>query len=201
MPKTTTHRAFKAKSKYYLCTMNIICETKRLLLRPFTLADAPLLLQLNSNPEVLKYIHEQPLVSIEDAERILNTIILPQYTLYQLGRWAMIKKEDGAFTGWCGLKYRPELNGEIDLGYRLNPEFWGKGYATEAATACLGYGFLQKNCPEITGRAHIENTASLKILQNIGLQYIKDEVIDDCPVKTFRLTREEYDLKMAAQNL
>jgi RimJ/RimL family protein N-acetyltransferase len=175
--------------------MQIIFETERLLLRKFTLEDAPLLLALNSKPEVLKYIHEQPLVSIADAERVLDTIIFPQYTQYQLGRWAIIIKENKEFAGWCGLKYRSELNGETDLGYRLSPEFWGKGYATEAATACLEYGFLQKNCPEITGRAHIENAASLKILQSIGLQYIKDEMEDGAPIRIFRLSRQEYDLK------
>ena len=68
--------------------MHIIFQTPRLILRRFTQADAPLLVQLNSNPEVLKYLHEPPLVTDEQALHILNTIILPQYK-NNLGRWAL----------------------------------------------------------------------------------------------------------------
>jgi RimJ/RimL family protein N-acetyltransferase len=59
------------------------------------------------------------------------------------------------------------------------------GYATEAAAACLLYAFENLHLPIITGRAHIENIASLHILQKIGMQYFMDEIIDECPVKTF----------------
>lgn len=172
--------------------MDIICQTPRLILRRLTLADAVNLLNLNNNPDVLKYLHEPALNHIADAEKVLQDIIFPQYTLYELGRWGVIYKTQNKFLGWCGLKRRPELNDEIDLGYRFNPEHWGQGFATEAATACLRYGFIEKKLHTITGRAHIENTASLNVLQKIGLQYIKEEIVDDCPVKTYQLTREEY---------
>jgi RimJ/RimL family protein N-acetyltransferase len=59
------------------------------------------------------------------------------------------------------------------------------GYASEAAAACLYYGFNTLRLPLITGRAHVDNIASLKILVKIGMQYVRDELIDDCPVKTF----------------
>lgn len=164
--------------------MHIILETERFLLRRFTLEDAPLLLELNSDPEVLQYLHEPPLQNIADAERVLKDIIFPQYDLYNLGRWAVIEKATENFTGWSGLKYRPEID-EIDLGYRFMKKYWGKGFASETARAVLDYGFDALKLKAITGRAHIENTASLTVLQKIGMQYIKDEVVDECPVKTF----------------
>lgn len=172
--------------------MNIICETPRLLLRRFTLHDAPLLLTLNSKPEVLKFIKETPLADIAGAEKVLSEIILPQYTLYGLGRWAMIEKQNNKFVGWCGLKLRPELNNEVDLGYRLEPAFWGKGYATEAAAESLRFGFLEKKLAEITGRAHIHNIASQIVLQKVGLQYVTDEIMEDYPLKTYRLSQQAY---------
>ena len=165
--------------------MNIIFETPRLYLRQFTLEDAGLLLQLNSNPEVLKYLHEPLLETEEQALHIINTIILPQYK-NNLGRWAVHLKSSNEFIGWCGLKYLAELN-EIDLGYRLMQPFWGKGYAFEAAKHTLDYGFNQLHLKTIVGRAHIENTASLKILEKTGMQYVKDELVDNCPVKTFAI--------------
>lgn len=164
--------------------MRLILQTPRLYLRRFTEADADLLLQLNSNPNVVKYVHEEPLTSLKKSQSILSNIILPQYHLYNLGRWATYIKATDEFIGWCGLKFRPELD-EIDLGYRFMQQYWEKGYATEAAKHTLEYGFNELQLKLITGRAHIENTASLKVLEKIGMQYLKDEVVDSCPVKTY----------------
>lgn len=160
-----------------------IFETPRLVLRRFTEADAPLILELNSDPEVLLYLHERSLRDVEDSRQVIRDIILPQYEK-NLGRWAVHTKENNEFVGWCGLKDRPEIN-ETDLGYRFKKSAWGKGYATEAAEHTLVYGFKKINLREITGRAHIDNIGSLKVLEKIGMRYVKDEVVDDCPVKTY----------------
>jgi [ribosomal protein S5]-alanine N-acetyltransferase len=166
----------------------IIFETPRLILRRITAADAPLIYALNSSPGVLQYLHERELTNEADARQIITDIILPQYTLYNLGRWAMQLKQGNTFIGWCGLKYRPELE-ETDLGYRLMQQYWGQGYATEAAAHTLQYGFEALNLQTITGRAHIDNIASWKVLEKIGMHYIKDEIVDDCPVKTYTISR------------
>lgn len=163
--------------------MHIILQTPRLILRQFTQADAPLVLSLNSDPEVLKYLHEPILETAEQAEKILQDIILPQYK-NNLGRWAIHTKGDMEFIGWCGLKYRPELD-EIDLGYRLMQKAWGKGFATEAAQQTLNHGLHNLQLKLITGRAHIENLASIKVLEKIGMNYIGEGIVDDCPVRTY----------------
>lgn len=165
--------------------MHFIFETPRLFLRRFTEADAPLILQLNSDPEIVKYVHEPVLEKEEQAENIILNIILPQYE-NSLGRWAIHTKENNAFIGWCGLKYRPERD-EIDLGYRLLQNAWGKGYATEAAQHTLDHGFNVLNLQLITGRAHVENIASIKVLEKIGMQFIEQGIVDNCPVRTYTL--------------
>ena len=169
--------------------MKIIFETPRLLLRQFTLADTALLLELNRDPEVLKYLHEPLLRDEEHAREILETIILPQYK-NNLGRWAAFIKENNEFIGWCGLKYRPGLD-EIDLGYRFLKKYWGQGYATEAARNTLEYAFTTLHLKTITGRAHIQNIASLKVLEKIGMQYVSEGIVDDCPVKTYIVENKE----------
>ncbi len=169
--------------------MDIILQTPRLLLRRFTKADAPLVQQLNSNPNVLKYLDEPLLQTEEQALYILNTIILPQYS-NNLGRWAIHVKTTNEFIGWCGLKYRAEPD-EIDLGYRLMEQHWGNGYAFEAAKHSVDYAFQQLHLKTIVGRAHIGNLASLKILEKVGMQFIKEEIIDDCPVKTYRISNPD----------
>ena len=97
--------------------MNIILQTPRLILRQFTIADAALIQQLNSAPDVLKYIHEPAMENIAQAEEVLINIILPQYK-NNLGRWAVNTKHNNEFIGWCGLKLLAETS-EIDLGYRF----------------------------------------------------------------------------------
>lgn len=163
--------------------MHIVFETPRLILSQFTEEDALLILQLNSDWEVVKYVHEPILASEEQAKKILLDIILPQYK-NNLGRWAIHTKTGNEFIGWCGLKHRPELN-EIDLGYRLKKDTWGKGYATEAAKYTLDHGLNDLDLNIITGRSHIENIASIKVLEKIGMQFIREETVDNCPVKTY----------------
>lgn len=164
-------------------TMNVIIETERLLLRTFTLDDAELVYNLNLDPDVIRYTGD-PIEDVEHARRVLEQTILPQYVLYNHGRWAVHTKPGLEFIGWCGLKNRPERN-EIDLGYRFNKTAWGKGYATEAAFACLKHGFEKLDIKRIIGRAMPQNFASLRVLEKCGMQYIGDEIVDEHPAKTY----------------
>lgn len=167
--------------------MNIILETERFYFRQFTEADAGLFLELNSNPAVVKYVHEAPIADEAAALKVITEIIQPQY-INGIGRWAMHLKENNEFIGWCGLKYIKELD-ETDLGYRFFEHCWGKGYATEAARATLRYGFDQMHIDEIIGRAHIDNIASWKVLEKIGMQYWKENNFCDGPTKVYRINR------------
>ncbi len=163
--------------------MNIIIETERLLLRTFTGDDAPLIYKLNLDPVVTRYTGD-PIKDFNHAQQVLVQAILPQYALYNYGRWAVHIKPGMQFIGWCGLKNRPEKN-EIDLGYRFIKDAWGKGYATEAASACLHYGFKKLNLHRIVGRAMPENIGSIRVLEKCGMQYVGEEVVDDHPAKTY----------------
>ncbi len=164
--------------------MNVILETDRLLLRTFTLADAPLIYELNVDPEVTRYTGD-PVKDMAHARQVLEETILPQYALYNHGRWAVHVKPGLEFIGWCGLKNRPERDGEIDLGYRFMKSAWGKGYATEAAFACLKYGFEKLGLGRIVGRAMPGNIGSLKVLEKCGMHYVGEEIVDDHPAKTY----------------
>ena len=148
--------------------MNIILETSRLYLRQFIEADAALLRQLNSQPGVLQYIPEPIPASDEEAKEILINIILPQYK-NNPGRWATHIIE----------------NNEIDLGYRFMPSAWGKGYATELAKATLEYGHQNLQLKKIIAHAHIDNIASQKVLEKIGMQYVGEGIDRGLPVKGY----------------
>ena len=165
--------------------MNIIIETNRLLLRTFTEDDASLIYELNLDPDVTRYTHD-PIKDLAHAAGILEKIIIPQYVLYNHGRWAVHIRSTLEFLGWCGLKYRAEFN-EIDLGYRFKKEGWGKGYATEAAWAAIQYGFEKIGLQRIVARAEIDNIGSLKVLEKCGMTYMGDGEVDGYPVKTYEI--------------
>lgn len=149
-----------------------IHETTRLILREMTPEDAQGAYDLNSDPEVIQYTGDKSFETVEEARIFLTNY--DHYRKYGFGRWAVIRKEDNAFLGWCGLKYTPEKD-EYDIGFRFFKKYWNKGYATEAATACLEKGFNEFNMQVIVGRAMKDNTASIHVLQKIGLRYWKDD--------------------------
>lgn len=146
--------------------MNIKLQTARLYLREFTLADAELLFQMHQDPAITRYTGDPlPWDSVAAAKHVLKEAILPQYEK-GIGRWAVHLKQTDEFIGWCGLK---DVGHEIDLGYRYIQTYWGNGYATEAAKAVLEYGKALR-LPNIVGRASVDNKASLRVLEKIGLQ-------------------------------
>ena len=172
--------------------MDVVIETDRLLLRRFTEDDAPLLYELNLDPEVIRYTHD-PMTDVEHAKKVLNEVILPQYVLYDHGRWAVHLRSNLEFIGWCGLKYLSETN-EVDLGYRFMKKFWGNGYATEAALACIEYGFNKLNLHQIVGRALPGNLASIKVLEKCGMKYLHEEVMHGYLHKTYQVTNPAIKL-------
>lgn len=145
-----------------------ILETPRLYLREITVDDAESAFLLNSDPEVLQYTGDEPFDSVEEAREFLGKY--DHYRKYGFGRWAVIRKEDNEFLGWCGLKYTEDLD-EFDIGFRFFKKYWNCGYASESAEACLKLGFEQFNMPEIVGRARKENGASIRVLEKLGLVF------------------------------
>lgn len=125
---------------------------------------------LNQDPEVIKYTGDVPFKNIDAAREFLEKY--DQYEKYGMGRMAVIEKETHEFLGWCGLKYAPDLC-EYDIGFRFFKKYWNKGYATETSKAFIDYGFNTLKLNEIVGRAVLENTASVRVLQKIGMLFSK----------------------------
>lgn len=165
--------------------MEWILETERLLLREITPEDAEIAYRLNLDPEVIRYTGDGPFASTEDARDFLQKY--DHYRKYGFGRWAVIRKSDGEFLGWCGLKYSADTD-EYDIGFRFFKKYWGQGYATEAAKACLEKGFKELGMKVIIGRAMKANRASIRVLEKIGLQYYRD---GDCGEEDGVIYRKE----------
>lgn len=151
--------------------MKIILETERLYLRELNVNDAEHFYLLNLDKDVMKYTGEEAFENIEKAKDFLRNY--DHYEKYGFGRWAVINKGNSEFLGWCGLKFTEKLN-EYDIGFRFFKKYWNKGYATESSKACLSYGRNELKMCEILGRAMKENKASIKVLEKIGLEYVKE---------------------------
>ena len=153
--------------------MNLILETQRLVLREIRLSDAEALFALDCNPNVHHYLGNNPVTSIEQVYQYIESI-RNQYIQNGTGRFAIILKESNEFIGWCGIKFitEPENNhvNFYDLGYRIQEEYWRKGYALESVLAWLDYGFTKMNIKTMYASAHIDNVGSNTILQKIGMQ-------------------------------
>lgn len=167
----------------------IITETKRLLLREFSEADAEAIFLLNSDPEVIRYTHDPPFRDIEQAMDFIESY--NHYKLYGFGRWSVILKETKKYLGWCGLKYHPVEN-EYDLGFRFGRVHWGKGYATEAANACLDLGFNRIQMPVIIGRSIAMNKGSIRVLEKIGMTYHKSFDFEVVEGVIYRIDKNQY---------
>ncbi len=157
-------------------TFNI--ETERLLLRELRATDVDGMFELDSNPNVHRYLGNKTVKTKAETIKILENV-KQQYIKRGIGRFAVIEKASGDFVGWSGIKLNTEqsMNGftnYYDVGYRFIERFWGKGYATESGKAAVDYAFNVMNLPELYATTEIENQASHNALLKIGLEYITD---------------------------
>ncbi|WP_179344890.1 GNAT family N-acetyltransferase [Winogradskyella ursingii] len=174
--------------------MNITIETKRLILRPIKKNDAKDFFELDSNPEVHIYLGKKPVKTIEESQKMIDDI-LQQYKEFGIGRLAMINKTTNEFIGWSGLKYERNLRKEFnyyDVGYRLKEQFWGKGYATEAALASINFGFNDLKLKEIGAAAELDHIASNTILNKIGMKYSGTFVHDNTQLNWYTIMKSDW---------
>jgi RimJ/RimL family protein N-acetyltransferase len=176
--------------------MKIFIETKRLILREILPTDVDGLFELDSDPEVHKYIGNKP---IKDKNQIIDIInfIRQQYKDNGIGRWAIIDKKTNKFIGWTGIKLVTELTNNhqnyYELGYRLIKRYWGQGIATETAVASLEFAFDKLKTDEVYAIADCKNDGSNKILQKVGLQFIEPFDLNGIKHNWYKINRTEFE--------
>lgn len=166
-------------------------ETERLIIKKFTPDDLVKLIEMRSDDEVIKYLGGRTLQNPEAIEKRLG-FYLDCYERFGFGMCAMIWKENGAMFGWSGLQ---PLDGttEIEVGYGMTKEFWGKGIGYEAARAWLDYGFNEKNLERIVAVASPENTGSWRIMEKCGMRREKTETHYGMECVFYAISKDEYN--------
>jgi RimJ/RimL family protein N-acetyltransferase len=158
----------------------ILLETERLRLRRFTPDDLDRLVELDSDPEVMRYItYGEP-----TSRATYEDVILPRwFAIYEatplLGYWAAEDRASGGFVGWFHLRPDRIDAGDQELGYRLARATWGRGLATEGARAVLAHAFTRVGAAKVSARTLSRNFASQRVMQKCGLVFECDFVYPD----------------------
>jgi RimJ/RimL family protein N-acetyltransferase len=165
-------------------TATVRIETERLLLRPIELDDLDDFVALHAEPEVTRFI--RPLDRATATERLRRDE--REWQERGHGMLAIVDREGDAFLGRCGLKHWPQFD-ETELGWALRSSVWGQGYATEAARACVGWGFSELDLPYLTAMINAENTRSIRVAKRLGLAPMREDELLGDPVVVYGLRR------------
>lgn len=179
--------------------MTIHAETERFYLRDIDEGDLEGMFEMDSDPEVHRYLGNQPVTDREFIRFVINNI-RKQYDTLGIGRWAIAHKDTNEFMGWAGLKLEKGMNGReefYDLGYRLPRKHWGKGIATEVSKASVRHAFEVMGLPEIFGVTDARHTASGAVLLKSGLRFVNTFNYEELPHHWYEMTAEMYRTRVS----
>lgn len=147
--------------------------TARLHIRPLHISDHGPLMGVFGDPEVMRF--GDGAQGAAWAHEWLETCIAHERR-HGFGPYAVVERETAALIGYCGLFYFPDVNGrpEVELGYRLIRSAWGRGYATEAATAVRDHAFGALGLARLIAMIDPQNTASIRVVEKLGMRYEQD---------------------------
>lgn len=162
-------------------------RTSRLTLRPLQLEDAGALHRIYQTDGVLRYFPVSTPPSLEKLQRFIHGQ-QAHWEAHGYGNWGILPDGEREIIGWAGLQYLPEL-GETEVGFLLDRPFWGKGFATEAAQACLRFGFDNFNLDHIIALVHPDNLASRRVIEKCGMAYVEALSLWGIELRRYRLER------------
>lgn len=165
--------------------------TDRLLLRQLRMSDALEVFEYASNPEVTRYTSWSTHQTIADSERFLESVMHKYYTERPMD-WGIVHKGNSQLIGTCGLINWEPNHARAEIGYVLARPYWGLGYMTEAVRAVISYGFHAMLLNRIQATCMLDNTASARVMEKVGMQY-------EGILREYAYIREKYvDLKLYA---
>ncbi|MCK6440083.1 MAG: GNAT family N-acetyltransferase [Planctomycetes bacterium] len=148
----------------------VLLSTARMTIRALTFDDVENLRELDSDPDVVRYVGR---AGPPEREFIRQWIarITGMYSTKR-GFWALTERASGEFMGWIHLITREGMAANTaEIGYRLRKKFWGRGYATESSLALMTKSFSEWNVVEVTALALAENNASIRVMEKCGLRF------------------------------
>jgi len=164
-----------------------VLETKRLILRQFSRADAGLILELLNEPSFLQNIGDRGVRTLSDAERYIETGPVASYARNGFGLYLIVLKESNESIGMCGLIKREALE-DVDVGYAFLPRYWSKGYAIESVLGVMEYAKNIVHLKRVVAIVDPNNQGSIRVLEKAGFTL----------EKMVRLSTDDIELKLFA---
>jgi ribosomal-protein-alanine N-acetyltransferase len=155
--------------------MRLKIETSRLILRPFEPTDAEAAFAWFGDPVVMRFTPAGPDESIGQTKTRLDAYMKHQIA-HGFSKWIIVDRGTGHLIGDSGLLVLQDC-GWIDLGFRLAQPYWGKGLATEAASAWVHAAFDKLNIEQVTALVHPENTPSIRVLAKLRFRFERQDTI------------------------
>jgi [ribosomal protein S5]-alanine N-acetyltransferase len=175
-----------------------VITTARLRLRSFTRDDAEAAHRVYGDPDVMRFIEVgRPAAALQATLAMIDAYIEHE-RVHGYSFYAVIEARTGDLIGDAGLYRRNRDVPEIELGYTLGKQWWGRGYATEAARACLELGFERHGLDEIVALAIPDNHASVRVLEKLGMRPAGRRVAYGREHVRFELARSVYEARAGA---
>ncbi len=152
-------------------------ETENLILRPFKDGDVDDYFGVLDSPEVRRWLHIPESLDRSDAWQQMAWFV-GQWELRGTGHWALEEKKSGQFVGRAGL-HRPERHDwpGVEVGWLLHPDYWGRGYSTEAGAAAVRYGFEDLQVDKLFSCILPENHRSQAVAKRLGFEFLEERVL------------------------
>jgi ribosomal-protein-alanine N-acetyltransferase len=168
----------------------MILETSRLILRPFQAEDIGRLAELMANRDFMRF-------SLGPYTREQTQTVLQKFLSWnQAGlpsQFAVIYRSNNPLIGHCGfLHWHLDGVDEIEIGYRLDPDYWNRGLASEAAQAVRDHAFRDLTLSKVISLIHPDNIASRRVAEKNGMKMERETVFRGFPTQVFAITREQW---------
>jgi [ribosomal protein S5]-alanine N-acetyltransferase len=156
-------------------------ESARCILRRLKTTDLAMMLQLETDPDIVRFTPSRFPLSEKEIQVRLSNWIKKEESYSPLGMWMVEAKKDNTFIGWFMLI--PTDLTYPELGFMITKREWGKGYATEVSTEILRHAFDDLKISAVSARTDSDNHASIKVLEKLGFKFLHTKIAFDEKLK------------------
>jgi len=165
-------------------------QTPRLILRSFDEQDVDAMARLFANPGFMRFslgVYTERKQTVAFIEKVMAWDREAMPSLF-----AVTLRGENEIIGYCGFHHHPEMPGEVEIGYRLHPDYWNRGLITEAARAVRDHAFAELKLPRVISLVHPDNIPSRRVAEKNGMKVEKETTFRGFPTLVYAMTREEW---------